>query len=181
MATKRKVWIILDSLVPIILNNVEGCVVDIGIGTSTVVFHDHAIKFKKSHYTCDISKKKCRWARTVPELEVFEGQSLDFIKQFPNISVALVFLDGDHRYATVVEEINFFLTKLSPGGIIFLHDTMPRSWDQVYSHACYDSYLVRQEMEKRKDLMTFTWPYTALALGLTMIMKKEKNAPKFRK
>ena len=44
-----------------------------------------------------------------------------------------------------------------------------------------DSYLVRQELEQKKELMTFTWPYTAANVGLTMVMKKEKNVPEFRR
>ena len=183
-----KKWIILDRLTDVILSNVEGCVVDVGIGKSTDVLYAHSSRLKRKHYSCDISEKLCRWARSLNELEVFEGKSFNFIKQFSDIPVAVVFIDGDHHYSTVIEEVNFFLSRLSPGGVIFLHDTLPRDWRDVHGYekngrhadlTC-DSYLVRQEMEKRKDLQIFTWPYTAQNTGLTMIMKKEENAPRFR-
>jgi predicted O-methyltransferase YrrM len=149
---KREHWILLDQLTDIILENVKGCVVDIGIGQSTAVLYDHTSKLKRKHYCCDISGKRCRWARTLPGLEVFEGRSFDFIKQFSDIPVALVFLDGDHKYSTVIEEIKFFLNILSPGGIIFFHDTMLRNWGDVYGKVVSDSYLARQEMEQMKSL-----------------------------
>jgi len=178
------------------LSNVDGCIVDIGIGRSTQVLYDSSIKFSRGHFSCDTSNQTSRWAKKLfPKINFFLGTSFDFMKQFPDIPVAIVFIDGDHHYPTVIEEVNFFLPKLSPGGVMFLHDTLPREWREVYGYmnekpgrkygrhidVVCDSYLVRQELEQRKELMTFTWPYTAANFGLTMVMKKEKDAPIFRK
>jgi len=180
---KEKDWIVVDRLADIILTNVEGCVVDIGIGASTIVLTRHTKKLGVKHYCCDISPRRCKWARE--ELcwpEVYEGKSLDFIKKFPDIPVALVFLDGDHRYETVIQEVRFFLKKLNPGGVIFLHDTYPKE-----GYACEDGrrcgtvYKVRQEMEKDSSVWSLTWPYTAFNYGMTMLLKKEENVPFFRK
>ena len=192
---KLKHWIIIDELAPIILDNVKGCIVDIGIGVSTEVLYKHSSQFQREHYSCDISGKRCKWVnKSFPEIKTFCGKSFDFMKQFPDTQIAIIFIDGDHHYPTVIEEVNFFLPKLVSGGLMFMHDTLPTKWEHIYGFVSEkpgrafgkffdvtcDSYLVRQELERRKDLMTFTWPYTAANYGLTMVMKKEENAPKFR-
>ena len=182
MGHVRRDWIIIDSLADIILNNSKGCLVEIGIGVSAEVLSEHAKNFKRTMYSCDVSKRKCKWARVIGVDSVFLGTSFDFIKKFSENNVALILIDGDHKYSTVIEEVNFFLPRLSWGGVMFLHDTMKQSWDQVYlKTGTSDSYLVRQELEARSDLRVFTWPYTAVDFGLTMVMKKEENAPLFRR
>ena len=182
--------VILDDLAKTILANVEGCVVDIGIGSSTKVLSKHAKDLDRPHYTCDVKRGKCEWARTVGCV-AFEGRSLDFIKTFPDIPVALVFLDGEHLYETVLQEVDFFLGRLSDGGVIFLHDTHPpKEFICESGRRCGNVYRVRQQLEHRMAmdilalthskttgftrmpaLQVFTWPYTALNCGLTMVMK----------
>jgi len=193
---KRRHWIILDRLVPVILEHVEGCIVDIGIGVSTETLYDYSRQFNREHYSCDISKRMYNWVRkSFTGIKPFCGKSIDFMKTFPDIPVAVAFIDGEHHYPTITEEVNFFLPKLSLGGVMFIHDTLPTKWRHVYGYISEkpgrtfgrymevtgDSYLIRQELERREDLMTFTWPYTAANYGLTMVMKKDMNAPKFRR
>ena len=168
---KIEEWIILDRLADVILANVDGCIVDIGIGSSTKVLIKYAKKFNVQHYSCDINVKKCEWARRVG-CKVFEGKSLYFIKEF-NDFPALVFIDGEHLYETVKQEVEFFLPLLSYGGVIFLHDTNPpERYKSNNGKGCGDVYKIIQELEKDKNLQIFTWPYTAAECGLTMIMKK---------
>jgi predicted O-methyltransferase YrrM len=161
-------------LADIILAHVKGCVVDIGIGPSTEVLLKHAKEFNISHYSCDINAKKCEWARRVG-CKAYEGRSLDFIKELDDPPVALVFIDGEHLYKTVKQEVEFFLLLLSYGGIIFLHDTNPpEKYRSNSGSGCGDVYKLRQELEGNKELQIFTWPYTAAKCGLTMIMKGVK-------
>ena len=168
---KHREWIILNSLSPIILSNVEGCVVDIGIGPSTEILRNHSKSLQVAHYTCDTYNEKCVWARGVG-CKVYEGESLDFIKQFNDSPVALVFIDGDHKYEVVKQEVEFFLPLLSYGGVIFLHDTNPpKQFMADDGTRCGDVYRFRPELERDKSLQVFTWPYTAARCGLTMIMK----------
>ena len=185
MGRKEKVedWVIVDRLTDIILDNVKGCVVDIGIGASTKVLAYHTKRLGVKHYCCDISPKRCKWAREKLRWpEVYEGKSLDFIKQFLDNPVALVFIDGDHRYKVVIQEVRFFLEKLTPGGVIFLHDTYPKE-GYVYEDGqrCGTVYKVRQEMENDNSVWSLTWPYTGFNYGITMLLKKEKNVPFFRR
>ena len=47
------------------------------------------------------------------------------------IKVDMVFIDGDHRYETVVKDINKALDLLKPGGIIAGHDYAFSTWPGV--------------------------------------------------
>jgi predicted O-methyltransferase YrrM len=50
--------------------------------------------------------------------------SLDFLAD-PGEDFNLIFLDGDHSAPTVYREIPAALQRLSPGGLILLHDYFP--------------------------------------------------------
>lgn len=179
---RRKIdWVIIDRLADIILAHPRhfsydpepwepiGCIVEIGAGQSSQVLAFHAQRWQVRHYTCDINP-----SRTIHPLHmVFQGPSSDFIKVFDD-EPALVLIDGSHHYEDVKMEFDFFLPRLVEGGVIFIHDTYPpfEEW-AVKGIRCGDSYLFRQELEKRSDIEVFTWPYTANCCGLTMVMRKE--------
>lgn len=178
-------WIILDRLSDIILSAVEGCVVDIGAGLSTLVLAKYSKSFNRIHYSCDTSKKRfivghgCHKSH-----KYFIGTSLDFMEQFNDVP-ALVFIDGTHEYDIVTKEVNFFLEKLNKGGVLFLHDTYPphKKYINKKDKGCGQIYLIRQQLENNKDFWCFTWPYSSQAqgCGLTMVMKKYDNLPFYLK
>jgi len=171
----RQDWRIIEGLGNTILANVEGDLFEIGLGRSTPIFVQFAKKFNRDLYCFDMVKRKCRWAKE-RGAKVFKGRSLDFLDQFPDISIAMGLIDGDHRYETVIQEFNFFLPKLTYGGVIFLHDTYPpEKWVRDDGRFCGEVYKVRQELESRNDIQIFTWPYTAINCGISMVMKKELN------
>lgn len=183
-------WATLNALVGIILRFVPGSVVEIGTSygdvvrdkrKSTTILGDHAKLFDRSFYTCDIRKQvvidyKKHKHFAMPSMK-FMPLFLDF-KELP----AVIFLDGCHDYDVVIQEVKFFFTIMNTGGVIFLHDTMPRGERALARGACSDSYRVRQELETwTKIADCFTWTYTAGNCGLTMINKKEENREYFRK
>lgn len=170
-------WIVLDRLADIILKGVEGCVVDIGIGLSTVILARHAARFKRKHFSCDISEKIVNYF--IPDGKLHELHTVStcdaakFVKDFHEIP-ALVFIDGHHYYEQVIIQIDHFLQSMPFGGVLFLHDTTPPpTWTSVRGRWCGNIYRARQELENRKDVCTFTWPYEyqAQKCGLTMVMK----------
>lgn len=164
-------WILLDRLVDIILQNVEGCVVEIGLGKSTDVILKHSMAAGVRYLGCDNSRRRGRWASKLP-IELYRMNSEKFRAQFPDIPVALVNMDGSHDYEVVKLDMAFFLARLSPGGVIFLHDTYPPA-HLISSSAefCGDVYRIRDELEQDSSVQIFTWPYTALGCGLSMISK----------
>lgn len=173
-------WIILDALVGIILHYRPGCVVEIGVGEgfSTRVLFKHVKDAGVKFYTCDINSKI---EFDYKNHSHFLGTSFDFMKQFNDIP-SVVFLDGCHQAQIVLEEVEFFLRKLISGGVIFLHDTAAAEAKNLGPKGASTSYRVRQYYETLIDEVDcFTWPYTARNHGLTMILKKEKDRPYWRK
>jgi hypothetical protein len=177
-------WELLGRIVNVVVKNVDGCIVEVGGGKSSFVLYGVAKRNNVRYLSCDISPIQCRNVKSLgTEVEVFMGSSIEFMKNFPkNVPISVVFLDGEHTYSTVIKEIDFFLPKLSSGGLIMMHDTLPKLHSDLEAGGAYtgDVYLARQEMEKRSDVQVFTWPYTALGYGLTMIMKKEEDPPFYR-
>ena len=192
--SKPEDWIIINTLTPIILNHVKGCIVEIGAGLSTKMFAKMASKAGVNFYSCDINADKLNIIKDEIEKEVpmknskavFCGQSsTSFLKRFEfNIKEypAIVFLDGCHDYRIVRIEANYFLQKMLVGGVMFLHDTLPLKESYIKAPlGLGDVYKLRQDLEKQENLDCFTWPYTAKGYGLTMVIKKELNRPYYRK
>lgn len=172
-------WIVLEQIVPIVLYYRPYCIVEIGAGASSVYLARRAEEFGVKFYSCDKAPRK---KKTYFKDHIFVQKfSQDFMKDFYD-TPAIVLIDGDHDYKVAKEEFDFFFKKLVPGGIIFLHDTMPPVDFYTAHTACGDVYKLRQELEQRTDEMDcFTWPYTAGYSGLTMILKKEKDRPYWEK
>ena len=168
-------WVILEALVPIIVFWRRKCIVEIGAGESTPVLARIAEDYGVKMYSCDKSPRKKQIL--FPNHVFIQKFSVDFMKEF-NDEPAVVLIDADHDYNIAKQEFDFFFEKIVPGGVIFLHDTLPPSAWHTRDTACGTVYRLRQELEKRTDEMDcFTWPYTALFCGLTMVLKKEKERP----
>uniref|UniRef100_A0A6H1ZPA4 Putative methyltransferase n=1 Tax=viral metagenome TaxID=1070528 RepID=A0A6H1ZPA4_9ZZZZ len=166
-------WSILEALVPIIVYHRPYPIVEIGAGASTIYLARVAEQFHVKLYSCDKSPRK---NKVYFKDHVFVQKfSRDFIAEFDDYPVSVVLIDADHNYEVAKMEFDFFFDKLIPGGVIFLHDTMPPAEEYLTPTACGDVYKLRQELEKRDDLDCFTWPYTAGYMGLTMVMKKESD------
>ena len=183
---KNDPWIIVDRLADVILAAVDGCVVDIGIGYSTEVLLRHSRKMKRSHYSVDISGRRCDWAKSHElshDLHVVKKEKSTMFGASFEEPIAILFLDGNHKAWYVKKELEIFLGKVSDGGVTFMHDTCPLEGYFEKKQAkgkAMDTYTVRQELESRSDLNVFTWPYTAANCGLTMVMKKIFHAPHYR-
>lgn len=184
-------WIIVDRLADIILQNVKGCIVEIGMGSSTLLLSKYAKKFGINHWACDKKDTRCKWMCDNIEYEYFfpfNKSSFAFMKYYEQHireTVALFFIDGNHNYEVVSEEADYFIAHLVPGGIGFFHDTyMADKWVERYkqrNRKILTTYMLRQDLEKREDINCFTFPYTAGEMGLTMVIKKEENPPYYRK
>jgi len=169
-------WSLLKHLVPIIMFFRPGCIVEIGAGASTIYLARIAQSFKQKLYSCDKSpRKKVQYFKEHIFVQKF---SHDFIEEFDD-TPSVVLIDADHKYEVAKMEFDFFFEKLVPGGVVFLHDTMPPDEEYLSDTACADVYRLRQDLEKRTDLDCFTWPYTAGYMGLTMVIKKDPGGKYF--
>lgn len=180
-------WRYIDAIAPVILSEVEGCVVDLGIGLSTQVLTKHSAEYKRKHYSIDKSEKVCIWAKD-PHIthdlhEIRQEKVSDFIEYLDKSEErpALILHDSNHRAKVILHEVSFFIEKLAYGGVIFIHDTCPMSGyferDLARKGRENDTYKARQVFEKRTDIDVLTWRQ---GCGLTMILKKDPNEPYYR-
>lgn len=178
-------WVILDRLTDVILENVKGCIVDIGIGYSSVVLAGHSRRLNREHHSIDTNTHICNfWKDDLASYNhhLHNCLSSTFMKNFTG-TPAIVFIDGNHKVDVVRSEFDFFFEKLVIGGVIFLHDTLP--WEGNYEKKLakgkeMNTYRLRKELEPRLEMEVFTWPYTAAFCGLTMVLKKDMEQPFYR-
>ena len=172
---RKSGWSILKALVPIILYHRPYCIVEIGAGMSTYALAEIAEEAGVVLHSVDRNPKKN--VRLFQDHYFHLTTSANFIEEFDtwDENPAVVFIDADHHYEAAKIEFDYFFDKLVPGGVIFLHDTMPPHEAHLRGDACGDVYRLRQELEKRDDLDCLTWPYTADFSGLTMVMKHYKD------
>jgi len=167
-------WLLMGYITEVVLYYRPFCVVEIGAGESTKVLANAAQKAGVKLYSCDKSPRK-----NVIYFERHEFHQVfsdDFMKTFTD-TPAVVLIDADHHYDVAKREFDFFFERLVEGGVIFLHDTYAPHEKLLNGRACGDVYRLRQDLEKREDLDCLTWPYGFAWMGLTQVIKKEKNRP----
>ncbi len=72
-----------------------------------------------------------------PNLNIIQKPSIEAAKDFEDQSVDVVFIDAGHTYEEVLEDIDAWLPKVKPGGILCGHDYLPDTWMGVVK--AYDS------------------------------------------
>ena len=178
-------WVVIDRIAEIVLDNVGGCVVEIGCGLSTVILAEQAKTYSRAFYTVDKRISKCNWVKEnigYDRTIISNQSSNNFMKTFNDVP-ALVLLDGSHELSTVEAEASFFLDKMNIGGVLFIHDTSPQIKHyerKVGQGRKMNTYEVRKTLEKDKRYDVFTWRYTAAKCGLTMVTKKDMGDPVYR-
>ena len=82
--------------------------------------------------------------------------SLECVNQFPDNYFDWIYLDGDHRYECVVEELRQFYYKIKPGGFVagddyarpknnWTGDGVTRAVDQILRDGIYEIVVIRPE------------------------------------
>lgn len=174
-------WDIMEAIVPKVLKYVPGPIVEIGMGESSTIFAKYAQQFGVKLYSCDIIMGGMFNVCDGPIFDghtCFLGRSEDFIKTFDD-EPSVVFIDGEHLYATVKMEIDFFMPRLKEGGIFFIHDMFSSIQRHIVPDCIGrkpgDIYRIRKELERNPDIDVLTFPYSAHDVGLTLVMKHKKN------
>ncbi len=67
----------------------------------------------------------------VPNLTIFRGYFEEFCKQNTDTDFDFIFIDGDHRYDSVIRDIYASLKLLRRGGILAGHDYTHPDWPGV--------------------------------------------------
>jgi hypothetical protein len=100
------------------------------------------------------------------DCELIRKTSMDALGDFPGVNLDFVYIDGDHNFRYVAEDIYEWTKKVRPGGIISGHDyfhTGPEAHNTlVHVDAVVDAYVKLFEI---KDLQIFgkniqNWMFT---------------------
>lgn len=183
----------------------EGDIVEIGAGNSSIYMSFLAKKFNRRILYCDRDIDCFERLKPIPENLVedyvlvhknampdlsnldlthrvfYVGSSDDFFKDIPLNNVAFAFIDGDHRYAQVKKDFENLVPHMVPNGIICMHDTYPPVEHNLTDNYCSNSYLMRQELQKDPRFDCFTWVHTgSCKYGVTMVRVREKDAPFYK-
>ena len=84
----------------------------------------------------------------------------------PSITYDLIFIDADHTDSQVIIDFENSLMRLSPDGLIALHDTYPPNEEATGPAACGTAWRARILYLESLNLQVFTFPVT---FGLTLV------------
>lgn len=142
-------------------------IVEIGsyCGSGTMIFHevfknskilcvDGWEKYYESCSTYDIDKQELELKeaeaifdeRTSGISNIVKNKilSLDFVQTIENDSIDLVYIDGNHDYAFVRDDINHWFPKVKSGGIIGGHDwnwpSVQKAISEIFSKEPYKNF-----------------------------------------
>lgn len=178
-------WGLLGVLADYVLHYTHGCIVEIGIGESSLYFTRLARKYNRKVYHCDIQRSDYENLFTLPDFFDEEnikylGSSDDFFVEVKIPPIALGFIDGDHLYPQVKKDFENLFSRVVNNGYIFFHDLHPRDEFNTIETRSGDGYILRKELEKRGDIDIITFPRSAWDAGLTAVRKLSNNLPYFQ-
>jgi hypothetical protein len=189
-AHRMKTWSVIKALAPIVLEHVNGCIAEVGMGWSTLVFAQIAIELGVKQYSCDRSRRVRKKMNMLLDnydlnhenLIIDPRSSWVFAEEFKD-TIAVLLLDGKHTLEVVQRELELFMPNIAPSGVVFIHDTCP--WRKTYNRKTklgreLTLPLIKKELKADETIEVFTWPYTAAGCGLTMVMKKDMTQPWYR-
>lgn len=110
--------------------------------------------------------------------EIYVQTTDEFFENF-NESVDMVFIDADHRYESVLKDLENSLKILNKRGCVILHDTDPKNDSLFDPGYCGDSYKIVNDLERREDLNITTFPIREA--GLSVVTWKNSTRTQLRK
>lgn len=173
-------WGLMSVIADCTLNYVKGEILEIGAGESSIYLSKLAEKYNRNCYHIEFSKSGVENMRNTKgyfgdNSIVYNCKSEEFFKIERPGPLAVSFIDGDHEYEKVDEDLTNVLSYTVEDGIVFLHDTLPPTEDWAVPEKCGTVFLLRKELEENEMLDVFTFPFTAFGAGLTMVKKRAKR------
>jgi predicted O-methyltransferase YrrM len=107
-------------------------------------YRDHVTQFKLDNLLEITRTRMAQYNATV-----MQGFSMDVVKQFPDNSLDFVYIDGNHEFQHVVNDVAEWSKKVRAGGIVAGHDYIRRRENGYLMHVpqaihgYIDSYNIR--------------------------------------
>jgi hypothetical protein len=179
-------WGLLGTLSDCVLNYVQGDLLEIGCGESSIYFSKLAEKYNRTCYHVEYSISGVHNMTHTDgyfgkNSKVFNMKSDDFFEQdkLGKSKIALAFIDGDHDYEVINRDFWNTVEHMVPEGFIFFHDSLPPDKTWMVDHKCGTVYRLRNELESLEALEVFTFPFSAFNVGLTMVRKRKDRSWEF--
>jgi len=134
------------------------------------------------------------YARQLHGIDMSPNNQLEALKRFPNVKlhycktdtffekftdkIDMAFIDADHCIESAKRDFDNVLSRLSPGGVILLHDTDPEIDDLIRPDRCGDSYKIVTMLEGNPELNILTLPLTNA--GLSIVTRKNETRTALR-
>lgn len=186
--SKRLGWQNLGIIGPLAdfqLTYIQGDMLEIGCGTSSIFMTALAKKFNRKIYYCDIESCKILNPMSVPghmdeNGTFFLGPSDEMFATNTLTPLAFTFIDGDHSYVQAKKDFwNAYKLTVDDGWLL-LHDTYPPDENYTSLSLCGDVYKLRQELEKDDRLDVFTFRGAGSYVACTLVRKKPLNRPYYQ-
>lgn len=103
-------------------------------------FEPYYHTFKKETVQADYEKYLNNIEQVWEYIITLKGDSCEMASRFDDGSVSFIFIDGDHRYEKIKQDILTWLPKLKPDGIIAGHDYgwnypgVVKAVDEIFDH-----------------------------------------------
>lgn len=172
-------WGLLSALSDYVLYYNQGDILEIGCGESSIHLSKLAEKYHRTCYHIEFSKSGVENMKNTKgyfgdNSKVFNMKSDEFFNSLKNADIgyprfALAFIDGDHEYKVVSEDLHNTIQYMNKGGYIFLHDTLPPDDSWKVPEKCGTVYKLREKIESMGIYEVFTFDRSAFDVGLTMI------------
>lgn len=114
----------------------------------------------------------------MPGSILMEKSSLDAAKNWEHGIIDLLFIDGDHKFESVLADVDAFLPYVRPyTGLILLHDTYPGTKELAVDGYCFDAWKAACKIHNNikysdVEIVTLPGPYA----GLSILRKAPKHS-----
>lgn len=159
-----------------IINNIvkyTGCETYLELGIYTGITFETVVPLVKRAIGVDINDNRNKKIG-----EFYQMTTDDFFKKFKD-TVDIIFIDGNHKYESVVKDFENSLKILNKYGIILLHDTDPSDKNLLNPLYCNDCHkIVDYISNNHPELNIITLPLTIAGLSIAM-RKNDRRIKKF--
>jgi hypothetical protein len=91
--------------------------------------------------------------------EILKTTSMEAVKNFEPNSLDFVFIDGDHRFEFVVNDVIYWSRIVRPGGVVYGHDYTDQFHVKQAVNAYIDAYKIKPLFVFQKRGLVDTWMF----------------------
>lgn len=91
-------------------------------GVDAWSYYDGYDDYTKYDIENEAQKETIRKTQDKPSVQLIKGWSTDVVKQFEDNSLDYIFIDANHQFEFVVEDLKAWVPKVKEGGIVMGHD-----------------------------------------------------------